>query len=254
MALSLTRTLAKRVSMKPSSAFASFSTNTFRPEPQMADNLTQIGIRSIFEHEHDMYRELCRNFYQKNVVPHHAKWEEEGQVSRELWREAGDAGMLCVTMPEQYGGMGLDILYSAVCWEEQSYANVSGPGWFLHSEIVAPYILHYGSEEQKKNYLPRMATGECIGAIAMTEPGAGSDLQGMRTTAVKDGDDYIINGSKTYITNGYMSDVVIVCAKTDTTSKGSRGISLFLVDANTPGFKKGKKLHKIGMKVIIAIF
>ena len=161
--------------------------------------------------------------------------------------------MLCVTMPEEYGGAGLDVLYAAVCWEEQSYAGTSGPGWFLHSEIVAPYILHYGSEEQKQRYLPRMATGEIITAIAMTEPGAGSDLQGMATTAVRDGDSYIINGSKTYITNGQMSDMVIVCAKTDTTAKGAKGISLFLVDTNTPGFKKGKTLHKMGMKAQVSI-
>lgn len=156
--------------------------------------------------------------------------------------------MLCVTMPEEYGGMGLDVLYAAVGWEEQSYANTTGPGFFLHSEIAAPYILHYGTSEQKARYLPKMISGETIAAIAMTEPGAGSDLQGMRTTAIKDGDDYIINGSKTYITNGYMCDVVIVCAKTNPNVKGSKGISLFLVDADTPGFKKGKKLKKLGMK------
>jgi len=218
-----------------------------RPEPQVAASLIQVGTRRIFEHEHDMYRELCRKFYAENVVPFHEAWEEKGEVDRNLWKQAGDNGLLCVTMPEQYGGLGLDILYSAVNWEEQSYANVTGPGWFLHSEIVAPYILHYGTEEQKRKYLPPMCSGEIITAIAMTEPGAGSDLAGMRTTAVKDGDHYVINGSKTYITNGWLSDMVIVCAKTDP-AKGAKGISLFLVDTNTPGFKKGKKLKKIGMK------
>lgn len=194
-----------------------------------------------------MYRELVRKFYAEQVVPDHLKWEKDGQVPRELWKAAGESGLLCVTMPEEYGGHGLDVKYAAVTWEEQQYACTSGPGWFLHSEIVAPYILHYGTEDQKQKYLPRMATGEIITAIAMTEPGAGSDLAGMRTSATKDGDDYIINGSKTYITNGGMSDMVIVCAKTDPT-KGAKGISLFLVDANTPGFTKGKNLEKMGMK------
>lgn len=155
--------------------------------------------------------------------------------------------MLGVTVPEQYGGMGLDVLYSAVNWEEQAYSLNTGPGWALHSEIVCPYIVHYGTEEQKKNYLPKLVSGEWISAIAMTEPGAGSDLQGMRTNAIKSGDDYIINGSKTFITNGYLSDLVIVCAKTDPT-KGAKGISLFLVETSTPGFKKGRILQKMGMK------
>jgi long-chain-acyl-CoA dehydrogenase len=180
-----------------------FSTTvTARPEPQVAETLTQIGVRTIFDHDHDLYRESCRKFYAEKCIPFHDSWEEKGEVPRELWKEAGSNGMLCVTMPEQYGGSGLDITFAAVNWEEQSYANTSGPGWSLHSEIVAPYVLHYGTEEQKQKYLPKMASGECITAIAMTEPGAGSDLQGMRTTATKDGDYYILNGSKTYITNG----------------------------------------------------
>lgn len=142
-----------------------------RPEPQVASSLLQIGTRRIFEHEHDQYRELCRRFYEKSVIPFHPKWEEVGQVPRELWTEAGSNGLLCVTVPEEYGGMGLDIRYSAVHWDEQSYANTTGPGFFLHSEIVAPYLVHYGTEEQKQKYLPRMCSGEMIGAIAMTEPG-----------------------------------------------------------------------------------
>lgn len=219
-----------------------------RPEPQVVDSMLQIGTRRIFEHEHDMYREQCRNFYKEKVVPFHAQWEKDGEVSREVWRQAGSNGMLGVTMPEKYGGMGVDILYSAVHWEEQMYTGASGPGYSLHSEIVCPYILHYGDEEMKLKFLPKLCSGEWISAIAMTEPGAGSDLQGMRTTAVKDGNDYIINGSKTFITNGWLSDVVIICAKTDP-SKGAKGISLFCVETSTPGFKKGKKLQKMGMKV-----
>jgi alkylation response protein AidB-like acyl-CoA dehydrogenase len=134
-----------------------------------------------------------------------------------------------------------------VNWQEQSYAGTTGPGWALHSEIVCPYILNYGTDEQKQEYLPKLCSGEYISAIAMTEPGAGSDLQGMKTTAIKDGDDYILNGSKVFITNGWLADLVIVCAKTDPT-KGAKGISLFLVEAGTPGFTKGKKLKKMGMK------
>jgi long-chain-acyl-CoA dehydrogenase len=179
--------------------FSSTATST-RPEPQTATTLLQIGTRRIFDYEHDQYRELCRKFYSDNVVPYHSEWEKVGQVPRELWVEAGKNSLLCVTVPEEYGGVGSDIRYSAVHWEEQAYANTTGPGFFLHSEIVAPYLMHYGSEEQKQRYLPMMVSGEIITAIAMTEPGAGSDLAGMKTVAKKDGDDYIINGSKTYIT------------------------------------------------------
>lgn len=249
--------------------FFSTTSTVTRPEPQTASTLLQIGTRRIFDYEHDQYRELCRKFYFDNVVPYHSEWEKLGQVPRELWVEAGKNSLLCVTVPEEYGGVGSNIRYSAVHWEEQAYANTTGPGFFLHSEIVAPYLMHYGSKEQKQRYLPKMVSGEIITAIAMTEPGAGSDLAGMKTAAKKDGDDYIINGSKTYITvsnlvyilihahsknflftqkqNGFLSDMVIVCAKTDP-SKGAKGISLFLVDANTKGFTKGKKLNKIGMK------
>ena len=218
-----------------------------RPEAQVCDDLLQIGSRRIYSQEHDMYREMLRNFYQEKVVPFHEEWENAGEVPRELWTDAGANSMLGVTMPEEYGGLGVDILYSSVNWQEQSYAGTTGPGWALHSEIVCPYILNYGTEEQKQEYLPKLCSGEYISAIAMTEPGAGSDLQGMKTTAIKDGDDYILNGSKVFITNGWLADLVIVCAKTDP-SKGAKGISLFLVEASMPGFKKGKKLKKMGMK------
>ena len=236
-----------RTSTQQWKLFSTASQVETRLEPQMAETLTTIGTRKLFDFEHDQYRELCRRFYADHVIPFHSEWEKEGQVPRELWIEAAKNGLLCVTVPEEYGGLGTDIKYAACHWEEQSYANTTGPGFFLHSEIAAPYLVHYGTEEQKKRYLPGMCSGEIISAIAMTEPGAGSDLAGMKTSARKDGDDYIINGSKTYITNGYMSDLVIVCAKTDT-SKGAKGISLFLVDANTKGFSKGNKLNKLGMK------
>jgi acyl-CoA dehydrogenase len=155
--------------------------------------------------------------------------------------------MLCSHIPEEYGGMSADFLYSAVVIEEQSRLGLSGIGFSLHSDIVAPYILHYGSEEQKHKYLPKLVSGELVTAIAMTEPGTGSDLQGVKTTAVLDGDEYVINGSKTFITNGFLADLVIVVAKTDAKA-GAKGISLFLVEANTPGFAKGKRLEKVGMK------
>jgi alkylation response protein AidB-like acyl-CoA dehydrogenase len=180
------------------------------------------------------------------VVPHHEQWEKDGNVSRELWKAAGDNGLLGVTVPEEYGGMGLDAKYAAVHWEEQAYSLCTGPGFALHSEIVCPYIVRYGSEEMKHKYLPQLIAGDMISAIAMTEPGAGSDLQGMSTRAELDGDEWVINGSKTFITNGFMSDLVIVCAKTDPT-KGAKGISLFVVETDTPGFIKGKKLKKVGM-------
>ncbi len=142
-----------------------------RPESQVASSLLQIGTRRIFEHEHDQYRELVRRFYEKKVIPFHSKWEEVGHVPRELWTEAGAEGLLCVTVPPEFGGMGLDVRYAAVHWEEQSYANTTGPGFFLHSEIVAPYLMHYGTQEQKEHYLPDLCASTKIGAIAMTEPG-----------------------------------------------------------------------------------
>jgi len=181
------------------------------------------------------------------VAPYHAQWEKDGQVSRELWRKAGAAGFLCTGMPVEYGGAGGDFLYAAILSEEFARRMFSGPGFRLHSDIVAPYILHYGGEAQKRKWLPAMARGEVITAIAMTEPGAGSDLQGIRTTALRSGDHYLVNGQKTFITNGQMADLVIVVAKTDP-SEGAKGITLILVEADRPGFKRGRNLEKLGMK------
>ncbi|MCG8493124.1 MAG: acyl-CoA dehydrogenase family protein [Sneathiellales bacterium] len=203
--------------------------------------------RTLFEEEHNIFRESVRRFYEEHIMPFHSEWEKDGQISREAWKEAGKQGLLCMPIPEEYGGAGADKLYSIIMMEEQARAGASGPGFGLHSEIVAPYILNYGTEEQKKKYLPKLASGEMIGAIAMTEPGAGSDLQGVKTRAIKDGDDYIINGSKTFITNGYMCDLVIVVTKTDPEA-GAKGTSLFLVEAGTPGFDKGRNLDKLGLK------
>jgi len=203
--------------------------------------------RSIFSEEHNIFRGTVRRFYEEHIMPYHSQWEKDGQISREAWLEAGKQGLLCMPIPEEYGGAGADKLYSIIMMEEQARAGATGPGFGLHSEIVAPYILNYGTEEQKKEFLPRMARGEIIGAIAMTEPGTGSDLQGVKTRAVKDGDDYVINGSKTFITNGFMSDVVIVVAKTDPEA-GAKGTTLFLVEADRDGFDKGRNLEKLGLK------
>jgi acyl-CoA dehydrogenase len=203
--------------------------------------------RTLFTPEHDLFRDQVRRFLEREVVPHHARWEAEGIVPRGVWRAAGAAGLLCPAIPEAYGGGGGSRLHSAVLIEEVARAGASGIGFGLHSDIVAPYILAYGSEEQKRRWLPPMARGEVIGAIAMTEPGAGSDLQAVRTTALRDGDELVINGQKTFITNGQNADLVIVVAKTDP-SAGAKGTSLVLVESDRAGFKRGRNLEKIGMK------
>lgn len=203
--------------------------------------------RTVFDEEHHQFRESVRRFIESEVMPHHAHWEDQGYVDRAVWRKAGEAGYHCASMPEAYGGAGADIRYSAVLIEEIYRAGATGLGFGLHSEIVAPYLLHYGSEALKQHYLPKLASAEMIGAIAMTEPGAGSDLQGVRTTATRDGDHYVLNGSKTFITNGWHADVVIVVART-TPQGGAKGTSLFVVDTGMPGFSKGKRLKKVGLK------
>ncbi|HEY4084245.1 MAG TPA: acyl-CoA dehydrogenase family protein [Burkholderiaceae bacterium] len=202
--------------------------------------------RTLFSEDHEQFRDAVRRFMDTEIAPHHERWETQGYVDRDAWAKAGAAGYLCPTMPEAYGGSGVDELFSVVLMEEQFRIGATGPGFMLHSEIVAPYLLHHGSEYLKQTYLPRLATGEMIGAIAMTEPGTGSDLQGVKSTALKNGDHYVLNGSKTFITNGWHCDVVIVVAKTDP-SAGSKGISLLVVDTSMPGFEKGKRLHKMGM-------
>ena len=203
--------------------------------------------RSLYDSDHDMFRDSVRKFIETEAMPHHEQWENDGMVSDEIWLKAGEQGFLCPTVPEEYGGVGADFRYNCIVNEEIGRSCCTGLGWTLHSDIAVPYIVRYGSDEQKQKYLPRCVTGELITAIAMTEPAAGSDLQGTKTTAVLDGDDYVINGSKTFITNGQKANLVIVVAKTDT-SAGSKGISLFLVEAGTPGFSKGKNLKKLGMK------
>ena len=204
--------------------------------------------RNLFNAEHEAFRETVRKFYAKEVVPNIEKYEQQQHVDRELWNKAGAMGLLCATMPEAYGGSGVDRLYSMILIEEQAYAMDSSTGFSLHSDIVANYINNFGSEAQKHYWLTRMASGETVTAIAMTEPGTGSDLQAVRTTAVLDGDDYIINGSKIFITNGYLCDMAIVVCKTGDSEKGSANLSLIIVEANRAGFSKGKPLNKTGMK------
>ena len=204
--------------------------------------------RTLFSPEHASFRDAFRRFVDKEVAPFHAAWEEAGYVDRDLWRKAGANGYLCPTMPEEYGGAGVDKLYSVVQMEELARGGFSGVGFGLHSEIVAPYLLHYGTEDQKQRYLPRLASGEMVGAIAMSEPAAGSDLQGIKATALRQADgSYLLNGSKTFITNGWHADLVIVVAKTNPAA-GAKGTSLLLVERGMPGFEKGKRLKKLGLK------
>ena len=204
--------------------------------------------RTLFGEEHESFRSAFRKFLEKEVIPFHEAWEEQGYVDRDVWRKAGENGFLCTSMPEAYGGAAAGRLFSMVMMEETARAHTSGIGFSLHSEIVAPYILKYGSEAQKANYLPRMARGEIIGAIAMSEPGVGSDLQAVKTSAVKGANgDYVVNGSKTFITNGWNADLVITVAKTNP-ALGAKGTSLILVERGMAGFERGKRLKKIGMK------
>jgi len=201
--------------------------------------------RTIYREDHELLRAQARRFFDREVVPHHAQWERDGIVPKEVWRKAGREGLLNPMLPEPYGGGG-DFGHAAVLLEEIARAGASGLGFPLHSDIVAPYILAYGNKEQKDRWLPKMAAGELIGAIAMTEPGAGSDLKSVRTTAVREGDHYVLNGSKTFITNGINSELVIVVAKT-APELGAKGVSLIVVEDGTPGFSKGRKLEKIGL-------
>jgi len=202
------------------------------------------AARSVFDEELNLFRDQVRKFYDRELTPHLDRWEDEGIVDRAFWRACGEAGLLCPGVPAEYGGLGLDFRYNAVVSEELFYAG-SSAGITLQSDIIADYIANYGSEEQKQEWLPKMVSGEAITAIAMTEPGTGSDLQAVRTTALKDGNHYVVNGSKTYITNGQNADLVIVVAKTDPT-QGGRGISLILVETTREGFKRGRNLDKVG--------
>jgi len=197
--------------------------------------------------EHKMMRKMIQEFITNEIVDQIDEWEKNGMVSREIWKRAGELGLLCLDIPEQYGGGGLDFTYNALFIEELAKKGISGPGFSLHSDIVAPYILKYGTEAQKEKYLPLMAKGDMITAIGMTEPNCGSDLQAIRTTAEDKGDYYLVNGQKTFITNGYMCDMVIVAVKTNPKTE-NEGVTLLILESAMEGFNKGIPLKKIGMK------
>ncbi|GAB3221233.1 acyl-CoA dehydrogenase family protein [Algoriphagus aestuariicola] len=205
--------------------------------------------RSLFTEEHELYRQSVREFVSKEITPHNADWEKQKMVSREVWKKLGDQGFLGIQAPESLGGMNIsDFRYNAIFIEELGLSGCSAPavGFPLHSDIVMPYILHYGKEEVQRKYIPKMISGDLIGAIAMTEPGAGSDLQAIRTSAEDHGDYYLVNGTKTFITNGFLCDVVVVAVKTDP-DKGAKGISLLVLDRDMPGFKRGVPFEKVGL-------
>ncbi|MBN8756588.1 MULTISPECIES: acyl-CoA dehydrogenase family protein [unclassified Variovorax] len=203
--------------------------------------------RGLFSEEHDAFRNMVRKFIENEIAPHHAAWEGQGIVPRDLWLKAGAAGMLCCTVPEEYGGAGADYLFDVVVFEEMARSGYTGPGFMIHCDLVATYVKSFGTEAQKKLWLPKMVRGEAIGSLGMTEPHAGSDLKAIRTKAVRDGDDFVISGQKVFISNGQLCDVIVLATKTDSTA-GAKGVTLFLVDTSLPGFRRGKNLQKLGMK------
>ena len=203
--------------------------------------------RTAYNEDHEAFRNTVRQFMSKEVAPHVDRWDEQKVVDRDVWTKAGELGLLCPTVPEAYGGLGLDFGYNAIVTEESTEARAN-LGFSLQSDIVANYIISYGSEEQKQKWLPGLVSGEVVTAIAMTEPGVGSDLQSIQTSAKKDGNHYVINGSKTYITNGQTADLILVCAKTDSEIRPAyKGVSIILVEAEREGFARGRNLDKIGM-------
>lgn len=205
--------------------------------------------RNIYSEEHLLFSKSVADFIAKEITPFNEQWEKDQMVSRTSWVKLGEAGFLCMQVSSEYGGLGIDdFRYNAIFTEQLGLSGCAGPavGYPLHSDIVCPYIEHYGTEKLKQHWLPKMVSGEAISAIAMTEPGAGSDLQGMTTTAIEKGDHYLLNGSKTFITNGYLADIVVVAAKTNP-SLGAKGISLFLIHHGMEGFSKGKPFHKVGL-------
>lgn len=203
--------------------------------------------RRLFNSDHEQFRDMVRRFIATEIVPFHSQWEDEGIVPREIWEKAGGAGLLGCSIPEEYGGAGADELFNFVFVEELARAGITGPGFAVHNEMVMPYILAFGTEEQKRHWLPRMVSGEVIGALGLSEPDVGSDLRNIRTRAVREGNDYIINGQKTFISNGQLCDVVVLATKTDPEAKNG-GVSLFIVEAHRPGFVRGRRLDKIGLK------
>ncbi|GAA4906512.1 MULTISPECIES: acyl-CoA dehydrogenase family protein [Nocardiopsidaceae] len=204
--------------------------------------------RELFDTDHDLFRESAAEFLKREVVPYHGQWEKDGIVPRDVWTKAGEVGLLGLGVPEAYGGSGVDdFRFNTVVSEEICRAGASGLGFTLQNDVIAPYLVRLTTEEQKRRWLPGFASGELITAIAMTEPGAGSDLQAISTTAVRDGDEYVVNGQKTFITNGINADLVVVVVRTDPDA-GAHGLSLLAVERGTPGFERGRNLDKIGLK------
>ena len=203
--------------------------------------------RDLFSDEHNLFRSQVIKFIETEVLPYHNDWDEKGVVTRKVWEKAGEAGMLCPTVLEKYGGAGADFLFSAIVIEEMGRVGASGPGFNIHSEMAAPYVSEFGNEEQKYYWLPKFVAGEAILGIAMSEPEAGSDLKRIQTSAKKDGNDYIINGQKVFISNGQIGDVFIVAARTQK-DISSQNMSLFLVEGSREGFSRGQNLKKIGAK------
>ena len=201
--------------------------------------------RPVFSDELELYRDSVRRFIATEVTPFHREWERDGKVSREVWLKAGAAGFLCSNAPPEYGGAGADYRYNAVFTEEMGRAGATGPGFSVHSDMAASYILNFANDEQKARWLPKMVSGEAIAALALTEPGAGSDLKAIKTSAVRDGDDYVINGQKVYISNGQLCDLIILACKT---GEGSGGMTFIVVEANRSGFERGRNLEKLGLK------
>ncbi|MBF0353394.1 MAG: acyl-CoA dehydrogenase family protein [SAR324 cluster bacterium] len=204
--------------------------------------------RKIFNEEHQLFRKTFRQYLEKKIIPHLETWDEAHMVPREVWLDAGEQGWLCPTASKQYGGLECDFLYSVIIQEELAYAGASSVSWGLHSDIVLPYIENFGSEAQKQKWIPKCISGECVLAIAMTEPAVGSDLANLKTRAVRQGDHYIVNGAKVFISNGQCADLYIVAVRTEDTNPPHRGVSLLLIEGNTPGFQRGRNLKKIGMQ------
>lgn len=203
--------------------------------------------RTLFNEEHEMFRDMVRRFIDKEIAPYHEQWEKDGIVPRELWLKAGEMGLLCCTISEEFGGVGADYLYDVIVFEELFRSGFSGPGFLIHTDLVATYINSFGTDEQKARILPKMVSGEWIGSLGMTEPHAGSDLKNIRTKAVRDGDDFVINGQKVFISNGQNCDILVCATKTDSAA-GANGVTLFIVEGDREGFVRGKNLDKLGMK------
>lgn len=208
----------------------------------------QFGIpRTIYSEEHEMFRDSVSKFIEAEVLPVYEEWEDAGRTPREIWKRAGDIGILGTSIPEEYGGMGGDFLFDSIVLEELGRYGVAAPAWDMHSFIIAPFLIAFGTEEQKQKWLPKMASGEVISAIGLTEPGGGSDLRQIRTAAKRDGDNFVVNGAKTFITNGHIADYILLATKTDP-ELGNKGVSVFWVDLNSEGVRRGRNLKKIGNK------